>query len=303
MLKLSIIISTYQRTKKLEQCLKSILQQRIKPLEVLVIDQNSNSQVKAIIKKINSPLIKYFNLQKIGLARARNDGVNLAKGEILVFTDDDCIVGNHWLKNIIASFNHNSEIIGLFGQVLPYQPKRNKDKICPCIFMSTKNRLIKKPCLHWQNIGFGNNMAFRRKIFAQVNGFKEWLGVGSIGKSAEDAEFALRCLLKGHQLLYNPKMVVYHNRWLSKGQYRQQCLSYSWGEVAAYGYFAFQGKKFAKKVVINNFKDSYYKVKKIVKKILLKGRGFKTLWYALEELYFRLRGLLVGFYFSKKDSL
>ena len=304
MLKLSIIICTYKRVKKLEKCLQSILHQKIKYIEILVIDQNEGNQLKAIIKKINNPLVRYFHIKKHGLSFARNYGINLAKGKILAFTDDDCIVDKNLLKNIYLSFQKNKQIIGIFGKVFPYRSELNKGKTCPCTFSNNKKRLITKPFLHSKYIGFGNNMAFRRKIFIKIGGFKEWLGVGSIGKSAEDAEFVLRVLLKGYKVLYNPKVKVYHNRWLTKEQFRKQCLSYSCGEVACYGYFCFQGLKLGKQVVVNNFKDSYWKFRKAIKSILFLRKGaVKLLFNSLEELFYRVRGLVVGAYFSKKEPI
>ena len=296
----SVLVNTYQRPKKIQDCLNAILKSSFSQLEIIVIEQRGSSQLREFIKKIDKTKIRYFNLKKIGASKAKNFGIKKSKGEILAFTDDDCIIDRYWLKNIYESFKKNQNIIGIFGKVLPYQPHLHRGKICPCTFLSNKKKTINRICFHWKNIGFGNNMAFRKEIFEKMDGFKEWLGPGSIGSNAEDAEFALRLLSKGYKILYNPEIKVYHNRWLTKEEFRKQCLSYSCGEVACYGFLAFKGNKLGKKVIKNNFLDSWGKLKFSLKSILFfKKRGFRLFYYTLQEFYFRLRGLLVSFWFAK----
>lgn len=298
--KVSVLINTYRRPKKIQVCLKTILKNSFQDFEIIVVEQKGNGQLKHSIKRIDNAKIRYFNLKKGGASRAKNFGIRKAKSRILVFTDDDCIVDRYWLKNIYESFKKNQNIIGIFGKVLPYQPHLYRGKICPCTFLKNKEKVIGKPCLHWKNIGFGNNMTFRQEIFEKTDGFKEWLGPGSIGSNAEDAEFVLRVLLNGYKILYNPKVKVYHNRWLTREEFRKQCLSYCCGEVASYGYLAFQGRKMGKKVIKNNFLDSWGKLKFSLKSMLFfKKRGFRLFYYTLQEFYFRLRGLLVAFWFAK----
>lgn len=302
---ISVIISTKDREKKLVSCLESILKNTTFPLEIVILDQSTTEETEKKIKNLRLPsLIKYYRMQVRNLSLGRNFGINHANGDVLVFADDDCLVDKHWLERISESFKRNKEIVGLFGKVMSYKPSQNREKYCPCTFLKKKKMLITKPCVHSENIGFGNNMAFRRKIFKRVGGFKEWLGIGSIGKSAEDAEFALRVLLNGYRLLYNPKVKVYHNRWLTEEQMRGQSLSYSCGEVACYGYFTFQGHEFAKKVVKKSFKDSLTKMKNYLKSLLKPQRpSFNEGLYILKELIFRLRGAVVAFWFSKREPI
>jgi len=303
---LSITISTYNRQYLLKNSLQSFKNSSFNNYEIIVIDQSQNNLSQFITKSLNfnSINIRYFKIKRRNLSYARSLGVKLSKGNIVAFTDDDCIVSKNWLKNIVQTFKKNQDIVGVFGKVLPYKPQLKKGKICPCTFLNNQKRIISKPCLHSKNIGFGNNMAFRREIFEKVGRFKEWLGPGSIGSNAEDAEFALRILSKGYKILYNPKIKAYHNRWLTKEEFRKQQLSYACGEVACYGFFAFQGKKFAKRVMVNNFKDSYEKFRKSLELIFsLKKYGLLLFIHTLEEFYFRLRGLMISFYFSKREPL
>jgi len=298
----SVVIATRNRPNQLRSCLQSLIKSKLKPLEIIVVDQSTNSESKNVISAIDHNLIRYFKLQSRGKSKSLNFGINKTKGELIAFTDDDCLVDLNWVGNIQDTFQKNSSIAGVFGQILPYKPQAHEGKICPSIFLNHQKKIISKPCLHWQQIGFGSNMAFRKKVFKKEGKFKTWLGPGSIDSNAEDAEFSLRLLLKGYKILYNPKIKVRHNRWLSKTEFNKLYLSYACGELACYGYFNFQGQQFAHKVVVNNFKDSYGELKKSVKKMItFKTNSVNTLLDELKKLVFRLRGLIVAYYFSKTD--
>jgi len=301
---ISIIISTRNRHNDILNCLNSILANNYKEFEIIVIDQGDTDKTERIIKKINNPLIKYWRHGVKGLSKGRNFGIKSSSGEIIAFTDDDCLVDKNWLRDILFSFHKNKNIVGVFGKVLPYRQYLNKSKICPCIFLNNKKRIIDDPDLHWENIGFGNNMAFKRKIFNNLGGFSEWLGLGSIGNSAEDAEFALRALSKNYKILYNPKIKVWHNRWVKGRELKKQKLSYLCGEMACYGYFAFQGKKFAQKIIINNLENRYRESRKAIKYLIFfRKKSLSPFVFKIKEICFCLRGLLIGFYFAKKEPL
>ncbi len=298
---ISVCINTKNRPQQLLSCLKQIEQNKYSDWEIIIVDQGKSvaSDFPEILRQSG---IKYFTDKKASVGRVKNLAVSKARGEIVAFTDDDCLVEENWLEKIRRAFAENKEITGLFGQVRPYKPEENRGKICPCSFTGKRKKIISKPTLHWKEIGFGNNMAFRKDFFKKSGGFRNWLGSGSIGRAAEDGELALRTLLKGSKILYEPEAIVYHRRWLTKDEYRRQGLSYSCGEVACYGFFAFQGYQFAKPVVLNNFKDSYRKFKKALKAIfLLRKGGLRLFWNSSEELVFRLRGLTAGFWYARKE--
>ena len=301
---ITIVTSTRNRPEKLRNSIISLFNNTYENYEIIIIDQSIDNTIKLVVKKIKNDKIRYIKKPGSGKAWAINLALQESSGEILTVLDDDCIADKNWLNNIRQSFEKNKNISGLFGRILPYKPKLHQREICPCIFLSKQKKIIDKPCVHWQNIGFGNNMAFKREIFGKVGVFKEWLGAGSLSKSAEDAEFSLRCLIKGYKLLYNPKMIVYHNRWLTEEEHRRQCLFYSCGEVACYGYFGFQGVELGKKVVRKNFKNSYEKFEKSLELIFSFNKyGLRLFFHSLREFYFLIRGLAVGWYFSKKDPL
>ena len=98
-------------------------------------------------------------------------------------------------------------------------------------------------------------MAIKAKVFQKEGLFKEWLGPGSIGSNAEDAEMINRCLIKGYKIGYDPLMIVSHDKWLNREQMIRQDWSYDCGGMACYGWFALSGFKFAKQIIKNIFKN------------------------------------------------
>lgn len=302
---ISVCINTKNRANQLIQCLRSILRNDFSDFEIIVVDQSNQENTVQITRFINSIYqIKYFFNTKKGVSSSKNLALDKTLGEIISFTDDDCLVDKEWLKNIYKTFQKKKEIVGVFGKVLPYKPQLHKGQICPCIYFKKKENIISKPCFHGQDIGFGNNMAFKRQVFNEVGGFKEWLGIESIGKAAEDAEFALRLLTKNYKLLYSPKIKVYHNRWLTKDEFRRQSLSYSCGEIACYGYFAFQGKKFGQEVIAESFLKSQTKLINSFQLILsIRKTGFTSLYFSLIEFIFKLWGLIIAWFYSKREPL
>lgn len=297
---ISVCINTKNRPEKLAHCLDSILANRFSlfgkvPYEIVVIDQSNRPTIAPRFRK----RIVYLHKKGRGTGLAKNTALENASGKIVLFTDDDCIVDTYWIENVAFSFSEYPDIFGVFGKVGPFEPELHPNEFCPCTFENNKAKIIRQPCLHYKNIGFGNNMSFRLDMLKKLGGFKRWLGPGSIGSNAEDAELALRALRNGYKLFYNPKVFVYHDRWLNAEGLRRQNLSYVCGEVASYGHLALKDEKLAKKVVANNFRDSYFKITRALRSLLqLKINGFKLLFNALEELLWRSRGLVVAIFYS-----
>lgn len=280
-MKISVCVATKNRPEKIKECLKSITNTQPKPDEIVVVDQSGYKEFDKILEKINHVPVLYFHQQATGKSKGLNLAINKAQNEIIAFTDDDCLVEKDWLKTIKTAFAEHPEVVGVFGQIKPFNPSVNQGLFCPCTFNQSEQKTIITPSRHWEDIGFGNNMAYRRSIFDTLGGFKEWLGPGSIGSNAEDAEFSLRVLTNKRKLFYSPKMIVYHNRWLSKNERQHQELSYSCGEMACYGYFALKGHDFAKSVVKDGLRNNHR----------------QDCIFSLKVFAYQLRGCVVGLFF------
>jgi GT2 family glycosyltransferase len=147
------------------------------------------------------------------LSSARNAGIREAKGDIIVFMDDDVIVEQTWLQNLTANM-HNPQWAGVGGRVLPEwtcptPPWLSLDQWyalgpLPNFDLGPDGRELTEP-------PFGANMAFRKSMFEKYGDFRTDLGrrPNSL-MSNEDTEFGGRLLAAGERLRYEPSAVVYH---------------------------------------------------------------------------------------------
>lgn len=228
MLKVSLVIATYNRCKDLENTLESLLKQegdgRI-ICEVLVIDNNSTDQTKEVVCAYQKKVAE-FNPGRIlmefqylfepiqGKTYAVNKGIKAAKGNIIAFTDDDAVLDPAWLLSIIQCFE-NYKCDGVGGRIIPIYPERtpqwikdNQDLISGPIVMYDHGEECKKyqkPMLEF----FGANFAFKREVFNENGLFRTDIGPGA-GTYGDDTEFISRLVTKGRSLYYCGKAVVRH---------------------------------------------------------------------------------------------
>jgi GT2 family glycosyltransferase len=260
----SVIIATKDRADHLLNCLTSLKKSSFTNFELIIVDQSDNKKINKPIEDILKffPRVKYLRSNRTGKSKGLNEAIAFSSASLLAFTDDDCLVDKNWLKTIFETFQKEKKIVGLFGRTNPHQPIKHKGLTCPSTFDHRESKYISQPCKHWEEIGFGNNMAWRRSFFQELGLFKEWLGPGSIGSNAEDAEIALRALINGKMLLFEPKMRIAHNKWLNKKELQKLELSYLCGEMACYGYLSFLGDKTSKDVLRKNLSNSLFDFKK-----------------------------------------
>ncbi|RCH55314.1 family 2 glycosyl transferase [Mucilaginibacter hurinus] len=132
MISISVIIPTYKRSNLLKKCIKALLTQRFdKALyEIIVVSDGPDDETRRMLNDwtgYNFPLIRFFSLpQKKGPAAARNYGWLNAKGNIIAFTDDDCLPDANWLKEIVTHCKPDEDI-AVTGRVIVPVTKRPTD--------------------------------------------------------------------------------------------------------------------------------------------------------------------------------
>jgi glycosyltransferase involved in cell wall biosynthesis len=122
----SVVIPTYKRKELLSRCLYSVINQSFdcNRFEIIVVtdgpDKETAETVNTISKQFNfCPSIRCISLKKKGgPAAARNAGWKSAKGELIIFTDDDCIPLFYWIENFVTAYQQfNKEEIAFTGKV------------------------------------------------------------------------------------------------------------------------------------------------------------------------------------------
>ena len=120
-MKASIIIPTYQRTVFLRDTLKSVIAQNFpkEQYEVLIVDNAAKPtpELAALSDVSIFPSINYVHEPKNGLHNARHAGAKAARGEILVYIDDDVICPSEWLAAMVAPYS-NQKVAMVAGKVI-----------------------------------------------------------------------------------------------------------------------------------------------------------------------------------------
>ncbi len=202
--KVSVIVPVHNGEKLLPLCLDSLMNVDYpkEQLEIIVVDYNSTDDSSNIIKKYP---VKYIREKKKGLGIARNTGIKLSSGELIAFTDHDCVVDKAWIANLVEAFKTDLTIGGCGGKILSYRPKTWLER-CNDFFPSREAIFAKNFFLPFI---LTINAMYRRDILYKVGLFDKNI------LFCEDLDLSWRVCLEGYQLKYVPEAVVYH-KWRDK---------------------------------------------------------------------------------------
>ena len=238
--------------------------------------------------------VLHIKLTNLGRSNAINRGLEEIQSKFVGLTDDDCFLDKNWVSQAVKSLGGPSVFL-VYGQTFPYQPQKNKGKRCPCTFTKTPNKysVVSHTHRHWVDIGFDNNAAIKKEVFDKIGGYKWWLGPGSIGKNAEDAEFILRALISKHNIAYNPSMVARHNKWLTPKEWKEASQVYLCGGIAAYGFYAMQGVKECRAALKSDILE-------VVRNTIF---GFRRHFRKPNSLTLLIKDFLVNFYYIVRSLI
>jgi GT2 family glycosyltransferase len=120
----SIVIPTYHRPNDLADCLDSILKQSTSPLEVIVVDNDSGQSAHVVVGEFEARYtaqriaLRYQASPKNSLPYARNLGVKLSQGDIVLFLDDDVTLEENYLSEILKVYHEKPTAMGVQGYVI-----------------------------------------------------------------------------------------------------------------------------------------------------------------------------------------
>ena len=202
-MKISTVIITKDRPEMLHRCLNSFTIQTEMPYEIIIVDSSAGSATKETVASFNGKLpIHYLYQPQKGYSIARNTGINYAGGDIIAFTDDDCIVDQNWVANILHAHNKFTHAAGIGGKI-------NSPKNANCIMrlaewrnsISFDNFIKKNDFYNIYNI----NCSYKKEYLDKVGQFDE-----AIIKEGEDTDLNWRLCQKGYKVMYLPEIQVIH---------------------------------------------------------------------------------------------
>ncbi|MGQ9720106.1 MAG: glycosyltransferase family 2 protein [Candidatus Jordarchaeum sp.] len=211
-LSVSVILCAFNRKNDVTECLESILEQNYPNFDVWVVDDASTDGTYEFLKKRFGKNKKFHlirNETEMGNTSSRNMVMRKSKGEIIVSTDDDCIVHQNWIANLVKTFEESDRIGLVTGRVLPIfygkVPKWLEPPIYPILAIRTENQRAESlnP--------YGCNMAVRRNVMEKIHFLNEDITRKYGGLySGEDTDLGLRVRAAGYRVVYTPDAVVDH---------------------------------------------------------------------------------------------
>ncbi|WP_050023957.1 glycosyltransferase [Verrucomicrobium sp. BvORR034] len=229
--RISVIVCTRNGSATLRNCLAALGTQTYSNYEVLVIDDGSTDQTPGIAREF--PFVKYHHQPPGGLSAARNHGMRLATGEILAYTDDDCIPDEDWLRYLAPAFDEPSWVAA-GGPNLP-PPPRSLTEACVAAAPGAPAHVLmgNEEAEHLP----GCNLAIRKAALEAIGGFRvEFTTAG------DDVDVCWRLQEQGGRLRFVPAAVVWHHRRFTVSAYLRQQTGYGLAEALLIGHFP---KRFA----------------------------------------------------------
>lgn len=212
--KISVLIVTCNRPGFLKDCLKSLKSQICLPNQVLVVDNGNGEKALKIVKNFKKDLPIDYVFEKIkGEAFARNRALKFAKGDILVFIDDDCLADKNWLKTIADFFQQNHKSDGLVGKVENRLKENPFANIYQCYYlrwlMENFSQIDKiQPLTEEKSFFDTKNVAFRRKLIGDFA-----FDPDVLFHSVNVDNVAGDLLVKKGKFFYHPQMIIFHQNW------------------------------------------------------------------------------------------
>ena len=273
----SVIIPTHNRADALELTLQHLAKQDFDAAwEVIVVNNNCTDNTDEIVKNQKFPVsLKLIHEEKPGPAATRNAGAKAAKGEAIVFIDNDILVSPDFVRKHFETLQANPKTWFVGRVINPANLRetafgRYRDDLHESYFQGLPTEdFVDYPG------ATGQNWAMRREEFFVADTFDESYSIAS----CEDAELALRARKQGFRTMFNPQSVVVHNDWaidLDTFCRRQELYSIStvllWRK---YGEESFQLEIVKENAPVNWKNDSTKLiVKKTFKKIFSSTAGY-----------------------------
>jgi glycosyltransferase involved in cell wall biosynthesis len=207
---ISIVIPVYNGEAFIRGCLESLQSQDyIGGMEVVVVDDASTDKTADVVRKFP---VKLIEQQHKGPAAARNLGARSSSGDILLFTDADCVPERNWVSEMTKSFTEGiSGVQGAYKTKQPFLAARFAQ-----LEIEDRYELMKKATY----IDFIGTYAagYKKSVFLSAGGFDESFPIAS----GEDPELSFRLAEAGHKMVFNPNAIVYHTHPESLKKYLRQ---------------------------------------------------------------------------------
>ena len=195
----SVIVPAFNAEKTIGKCLESLEKQGFRGYEIIVVDDGSRDSTLEIIGRHGRA--RLLKQSHAGPAVARNNGAKNAKGEIVVFTDSDCVAESTWLEEMLKPFA-DKRVAGVQGRYKCGQ----KELVARLIHLEIEQRYEKMEKQEFVDFIGSYSAAYRASVFEELKGFDTSFPMAS----GEDTDFSFRVHKAGHKMVFNPNAIVWH---------------------------------------------------------------------------------------------
>ena len=218
--RVSVVVCSYNGAATLEECLHSLGKLNYPDYEVILVDDGSRDNTRAIAEKF--PQVRYHYQQNMGLSAARNVGAELAGGDVVAYTDSDCVADPHWLMYLMQAMQ-DQQVDAIGG---PNVPPGSDSWTAKCVAASPGGpshvMLDDQRAEHVP----GCNMAFKRSTLLGLGGFDV-----QFRQAGDDVDVCWRLMDAGFTIGYAPAALVWHHRRTSVRAYFKQQEGYGRSEA------------------------------------------------------------------------
>lgn len=216
-LRVTVIIPTYGRRESLLRCLAGLAEGERRPQETLVVVHEQDPQAQGLEAEV-APYREVLGLRLVWSARAgqihqMNAGLAEAKGDLICFTDDDCVPRRDWLQRLSAPYA-DPRVGGVGGRDVVHQgngisggPGRRVGRVSLWGRVIGNHHLEFPPGPVEVEHLKGANMSFRR---AAVLPLDPNMALGTGSGSFNDTDLSLAVRARGYRLIYDPQALVDH---------------------------------------------------------------------------------------------
>jgi GT2 family glycosyltransferase len=208
MMRVSLVIPTVDRADAVYNLLRHLEHQEEPPLEIVVVDQSAAEDARLAGYAAANPRVRVHRIPVRGLPNARNVGAGLARGDVILFLDDDSIPDRALVRAHAARYA-DAAVGGVGGRVEGGYDAAGAGtgRFDPADGRVVRNFAGGSAC-EAEHLP-GGNMSFRREVFERIGGFDLRFGGSAIG---EETDFCLRARRAGFRLVFEPAAAVEHLR-------------------------------------------------------------------------------------------
>ena len=217
--KASVVVCSYNGAKTLDRCLTSLKEINYPNYEVILVDDGSTDDTQEIAAR--HPWVKNIRQENKGLSFARNVGAHSSGGDVIVYTDSDCMADPDWLYYLMGTLL-SGDYAGVGGPNIS-PPAENWVQACVSAAPGGPNHVLLTDVVA-EHIP-GCNMAFHRWAFDQVGGFDP-----EYRKAGDDVDFCWRLQQSGGVIAFSPAAIVWHYRRFTLQAFRKQQEGYGEAE-------------------------------------------------------------------------